>query len=147
MQLLSDYSNFFLLDTVISPKPKNSPNPASPKGKVVRRQIINESHPIVQQLVEEFEYELEPSIDAVRLCGGDLAKAMNYLETRDTDIGDELLTEFKPAGDIQLEGDSADEGCVIIQSNHFFFLIVYGNCSHVPRLLPVFSMLHADFTP
>ena len=61
--------------------------------KVICRQIINESHPAVQQLVEEFEYDLEASIEAVRLCGN-VNKAMDYLARKDTDEGEDIIAEF-----------------------------------------------------
>ena len=67
-----------------------------PKVKVVHRQVINESHPLVQQLVEEYEYDIELSIEAVRLCGKDFEKAMDYLATRCTDTGDEVIAEVQP---------------------------------------------------
>ena len=62
--------------------------------KVVHKQIINESHPIVLKLVEN-DYDLEDSIDAVRRCGakGTLQEAMDYLDSKD--IGSESpTTEF-----------------------------------------------------
>lgn len=90
-------------------KQKTSPATISPKVKFVRRQIINESHPIVQQLVEEYEYDLEASIDAVRLCGGTLQRAMDYLARRGTDNGEELLTDIDPAFDVGLVGETTDE--------------------------------------
>ena len=67
---------------------------------------------MVQQLVEEFEYDLESSIDAIRLCGGDLARAMNYLETRDANNGDELFAEIKPVDVIV--GVNTDAGYVML---------------------------------
>ena len=55
--------------------------------KVVHKPLTNESHPVVQQLVEE-EYDLDASIEAVQLFGT-LEKAIDYLATKDADSGDE----------------------------------------------------------
>ena len=92
---------------------KSSPVALSPKVKVVHRQIINESHPVVQQLVEEYEYDLEPSIEAVRQSGGNLEGAMNYLARLDTEDGDEILAELEPIVDANLVRETADEGYVL----------------------------------
>ena len=98
-----------------SVKRKTSPAAAiSPKVKVVHKQIINESHPVVQQLVEEYEYDLEASIDAVRLCGGTLERAMDYLARRDTENGEELLTDVEPALDMGLVGEPTEERYICI---------------------------------
>ena len=51
---------------------------------VVYRKIINESHPLVRQLVDEFEYDLEASIEAVQLFGT-LDKALDYLAKKDAE--------------------------------------------------------------
>ena len=77
-------------------KRKSSPVALSPKVKVVHRQIINESHPAVQELVDEYEYDLEAAIEAVRLCRGDLNKAMDYLERKNTENGEDVAAEFQP---------------------------------------------------
>jgi hypothetical protein len=68
----------------------------SPRVKVVHRKIINESHPAVQELVEEYDFDLEAAIEAVRLCRGDVNKAMDYLTRRDTEDGQDTVAEFKP---------------------------------------------------
>lgn len=60
----------------------------APKLKVIRQQIINESHPVVQQLVEEYDYDLDASIKAVQLCGTK-QRAMDYLARREGDSEDE----------------------------------------------------------
>ena len=73
---------------------KDESSPA-PKVKIIHRQIINESHPAVQQLVEEYEYDLEASIEAVRLCGN-VNKAMDYLARKDTEEGEDIISEFEP---------------------------------------------------
>jgi hypothetical protein len=72
---------------------KNEFSPAAmdPEVKIVYRLIINESHPGVQQLVEEYEHELEESIEAVRLCGGSVHKAMDYLARKDTDEREDII--------------------------------------------------------
>ena len=75
--------------------------------KVVHRQIINESHPAVQELVEEYEYDLEAAIEAVRLCGGALDKAMDYLARKDTEDGEDIIAEFEPVLD---DGEAPNEG-------------------------------------
>lgn len=75
---------------------RKSPVATSPGVKVVHRQIINESHPAVQQLVEEYEYDLEAAIEAVRLCGGDINKAMDYMANKDTENGEDILAEIQP---------------------------------------------------
>ena len=49
--------------------------------KVIYKQVINESHSIVQQLLEA-EYEVDESIEAVQLFGS-LDKAMDYLARKD----------------------------------------------------------------
>ena len=77
-------------------KRKSSPAAMSPRVKVVHRQIINESHPAVQELVEECDYDLEAAIEAVRLCRGDVNKAMDYLARKDTEDGQDIVAEFKP---------------------------------------------------
>ena len=90
-------------------KRKSSPAAMSPKVKVVHRQIINESHPAVQQLVDEYEYDLEASIEAVRLCRGDVNKAMDYLARKDTEDGEDIVAEFKPMLD---DEEAPNEGYV-----------------------------------
>jgi hypothetical protein len=75
-------------------KDESSPAATGLKVKVIYRQVINESHPAVQQLVDEFEYDLEASIEAVRLCGGNVNKAMDYLARKDTDEGEDIIAEF-----------------------------------------------------
>ena len=67
----------------------------SPKVKVVHRQIINESHQAVQELVDEYEHDLEDAIEAVRFCGGDINKAMDYLAKKDTQSGEENVAEYE----------------------------------------------------
>ena len=62
--------------------------------KVVHRQIINESHPIVQKLLEN-DYDVEDSIDAVRTCGGSLQKAMDYLDSKNIE-SETPNSEFLP---------------------------------------------------
>ena len=66
----------------------------SPKVKVVHRQIINASHPIVQQLVDEYEYDLEPAIEAVRLCR-DVNMALDYLARKETEDVESVVAEFE----------------------------------------------------
>ena len=61
-----------------------------PKVKVIHRQIINESHPVVQQLVDEYEYDLDASIEAVQLFGSKQG-AMDYLAGKEGDSGDEEM--------------------------------------------------------
>jgi hypothetical protein len=61
-----------------------------PKVKVIHRQIINESHPVVQQLVEEYEYDLDASIEAVQIFGSRQA-AMDYLAGKEGDSEDEEM--------------------------------------------------------
>ena len=68
----------------------SSSNEVIPKVKVVHRQIINESHPVVQQLVEEYEYDLDASIEAVQLFGTK-QMAMDYLAGKEGDSGDEEM--------------------------------------------------------
>lgn len=72
-----------------------SPGVISTKIKVIHRQIINESHPAVKQLVEEYEYDLEASIEAVRLCGT-VNEAMDYLARKGSDEGEDIIAKFKP---------------------------------------------------
>jgi hypothetical protein len=60
------------------------------KVKVIHRQIINESHPVVQQLVDEYEYDLDASIEAVVLFGTK-QRAMDYLAGKEGDSGDEEM--------------------------------------------------------
>ena len=67
---------------------QTSPAAISPSVKIIRRQIINESHPIVQQLVNEFEYDLDDSIEAVQLLGT-LDRAMDYLARKEGENGSE----------------------------------------------------------
>lgn len=62
-----------------------------PKVKVIHRQIINESHPVVQQLVEEYEYDLDASIEAVQIFNGSKQAAMDYLAGKEGDSGDEEM--------------------------------------------------------
>ena len=76
-------------------KEESSPAALGPKVRIVYRQIINESHPAVQQLVEVYEYDLESSIEAVRLCGN-VNKAIDYLAKKDTDDGEDTMAEFEP---------------------------------------------------
>ena len=98
-------------------KRESFPSATSPKVKIVHRQIIDESHPAVQQLVDEYEYDLEASIEAVLLCEGDVTKAMNYLE----------WNEFGPFLDCE---DVENKWCIIIIFKHsfstlFFFVVVF----------------------
>ena len=72
-------------------KQKASSSPTIiPKVKVVHRHIINESHPVVQQLVEEYEYDLDASIEAVQLFGTK-ERAMDYLARKEGDSEDEEM--------------------------------------------------------
>ena len=65
--------------------------------KVVYKPIVDESHPVVQQLVEE-EYDLDAAIEAVRLFGT-LEKAMDYLAKKDTENGnDEVQLSVRTIG-------------------------------------------------
>ena len=96
-------------------KRKSSPAAVSPKVKVVHRQIINESHPAVQELIED-EYDLEAAIEAVRLCGGSLQKAMDYLARKDTEDGEDIVAEFEPILD---DGEAPNEGYVHVPSKFF----------------------------
>ena len=68
--------------------------------KVVHRQIINESHPVVQQLVDVYGYDLEASSEVVQLFGT-LERAMDYLTRRDTE---EMVTPT-----VAIVGPSTDE--------------------------------------
>lgn len=69
-------------------KRKTSPVAVATEVKIVHRRVINESHPVVQQLVDEFEYDMEASIEAVQLFET-LEKAMDYLARKDIGNGDE----------------------------------------------------------
>lgn len=55
--------------------------------EVVYKPVVNESHPVVQQLIEE-EYDLDQSIEAVQLFET-LDEAIDYLATKDSDGGNE----------------------------------------------------------
>ena len=79
----------------------------SPKVKVVHRQIINETHPAVQELIEEYEYDVEAAIEAVRHCGGALDKTLDYLARKDTENEEDILSEFEPVLD---DGEAQNEG-------------------------------------
>ena len=72
----------------------NSPVAVHREVKVVYKPIVSESHPVVQQLVEE-EYDLDASIEAVRLFGT-LEKAMDYLAKKETESGDDEAQPFIP---------------------------------------------------
>ena len=87
----------------------SSSNEVVPEVKVVHRQIINESHPVVQQLVEEYEYDLDASIEAVQLFGTQQG-AMDYLAGKEGDSGDEGM--IAPSATI-LE-PAAEERCILI---------------------------------
>ena len=85
----------------------SSSNEVVPKVKVVHRQIINESHPVVQQLVEEYEYDLDASVEAVQLFGTKQG-AMDYLAGKEGDSGDEeriapSATILEPAAEERYE--------------------------------------------
>ena len=74
-----------------SVKQKESSSPIIiPKVKVVHRHIINESHPVVQQLVEKYDYDLNASIEAVQLFGTK-ERAMDYLARKEGDSEDEEM--------------------------------------------------------
>ena len=62
--------------------------------KVTHRQI-NEFHPAVQQLVNEYEYDLEAAIEAVKLYGN-VDEAMDYLIRKEADNGEDKIPEFEP---------------------------------------------------
>ena len=86
-------------------KQKASSTNIIPKVKIVHRHIINESHPVVQQLVEEYEYDLESSIEAVQLFET-LERAMDYLARKEADNdGEEVITPS-----ITVVEPTADEG-------------------------------------
>jgi hypothetical protein len=74
-------------------KQKSSIRNFVPNVKVIRRQVVNESHPIVQQLVKEYEYDLDASIKAVHLYGTKQG-AMDYLARREGDSEDEESSEL-----------------------------------------------------
>ena len=69
-------------------KHQTSPAVISPTVKIVHKQIINESHPIVQQLVDVFEYNLADSIEAVQLLGTQ-DRAVDYLASKDAENSNE----------------------------------------------------------
>ena len=87
----------------------SSSNVVVPKVKVIHRQIISESHPVVQQLVEEYEYDLEASIEAVQLFGTKQG-AMDYLAGKEGDSRDEEM--IAPSATI-LE-PAVEERCILI---------------------------------
>ena len=72
-----------------------SPGGIGAKTKVIHRQIINESHPAVKKLVEEYEFYLEASIEAVKLCGT-VNEAIDYLVRKETDKEEGITAEFEP---------------------------------------------------
>lgn len=51
----------------------------SPEIKVVYKEAINKSHPLVQELVDDHGHDLEASIEAIRLYPNDLQRAMDHL--------------------------------------------------------------------
>ena len=70
----------------IDPKPKQSKvspgiESLSPRIRTVIRQAIDQSHPVVQKLVDA-DYGLEESIEAVERFGK-LGPAMDYLDRKD----------------------------------------------------------------
>ena len=56
-----------------------TPTVVSPEMKIVYKDAINKSHPLVQELVDDHGYDLEASIEAVRLNPNDLQGAMDHL--------------------------------------------------------------------
>lgn len=76
-------------------KHKLSSHAPPPKVKVINRQIVSESHPVVQQLVDDFDYGLEDAIEAVQLFRN-LESAMDYLAMKDAKCdseGDPVATK------------------------------------------------------
>ena len=58
--------------------------------RVFHSPTINEFHPLVRRLVQDFNYTLAHSIEAVQCCGtSSLPKCMDYL---DENVGDEEYT-------------------------------------------------------
>ena len=74
---------------------------SAPEVKVIHREIINESHSVVQQLVNEFYYKLSDSIEAVQLYGN-LQSAMDYLAAKDIKNKDEEHSKVSTASLIRL---------------------------------------------
>ena len=56
-----------------------TPTVVSPEMKIVYKDVINKSHPLVQELIDDHGYDLEASIEAVRLNLNDLQGAMDHL--------------------------------------------------------------------
>ena len=63
-----------------------------PVIRTIHKPIIDEIHPVVQELVSEYEYEVEDAVEAVQLCGS-LNKAMDYLTKKENeeDSGDNWI--------------------------------------------------------
>ena len=52
--------------------------------RTIHKPIIDEVHPAVQELVNDYEYEVRDAIEAVQLCGS-LSKAMDYLTKKENE--------------------------------------------------------------
>jgi hypothetical protein len=56
-----------------------APTVVSSEIKIVYKEAINKSHPLVQELVDDHGHDLEASIEAVHLNPNDLQGAMDHL--------------------------------------------------------------------
>lgn len=56
-----------------------TPTVVSPEIKIVYKEGINKSHPLVHELVDDYGHNLEASIEAVRFYPNDLQGAMDHL--------------------------------------------------------------------
>ena len=54
--------------------------------KTIHKQIIDELHPDVQELVNEYDYMVEDAVESIQLCGS-LDKAMDYLTKKESEGG------------------------------------------------------------
>lgn len=68
---------------------------------------------MVQQLVEEYEYDLEASIDAARICEGSLEKAMDYLAGKDIENREDVHVNFDSASPLN-DKENPTKGYVLI---------------------------------
>ena len=52
--------------------------------KTIHKRIIDDTHSVVQELVNDYDYEVEDAIEAVQLCGS-LNKAIDFLTKKENE--------------------------------------------------------------
>ena len=91
---------------------KHIPTPTivSPEIKVVYKEAINKSHPLVQELVDDHGHDLEASIEAVQLYPNNLQGAMDHLARSKPGNARSSIIVRSSANEIGIDIDQKERG-------------------------------------